>query len=153
MLSTILVAVDGSGNAKAAVDVAAELAAKLAARLLVVNVVAHIGLDRVPEELRSYVELEHLRVTEHELLQGTADAIVADAAQRARERGAADVETLTATGDPAHVIIDTSSKRRVDLIVMGRRGLGTVKGLLLGSVSHKVSQLAECACLMVPGRV
>ena len=38
----------------------------------------------------------------------------------------------------------------IDLIVMGRRGLGAIGGLLLGSVSHKVTQLAPCACMTVP---
>ena len=36
-----------------------------------------------------------------------------------------------------------------DLIVMGRRGLGDLGGLLMGSVSHKVCHLADCACLTV----
>ncbi len=151
MLKTILVAADGSTHANAAVDLAAELAAKLGAKLLVINAIAEVGVDRVPEELRSYVELEHMRVTERELLQGAANEIVAAAARRARGRGATDVETMTIVGDPADSLLKVAGERKVDLIAMGRRGLGTIKGLLLGSVSHKVSQLAGCACVTVPG--
>ena len=52
-------------------------------------------------------------------------------------------------GDPARVIAEHAGLHKVDLIVMGRRGLGGLEGLLLGSVSHKVAQLAPCACLTV----
>ena len=52
-------------------------------------------------------------------------------------------------GDPAGVLVDYAKAHAIDLIVMGRRGLGDLGGLLLGSVSHKVAQLASCACLTV----
>jgi nucleotide-binding universal stress UspA family protein len=35
------------------------------------------------------------------------------------------------------------------MIFLGSRGLGDIKGLLMGSVSHKVTQLAECTCVSV----
>ena len=46
-------------------------------------------------------------------------------------------------------IVDFARDQRADAIVMGSRGLGDVSGLLLGSVSHKVSHLAACTCIMV----
>jgi nucleotide-binding universal stress UspA family protein len=52
-------------------------------------------------------------------------------------------------GDPAHAIVDDAGKNETDLIVLGRRGLGTFTGLLLGSTTTKVSQLAPCAVLTV----
>ena len=52
-------------------------------------------------------------------------------------------------GDPAHAIVDEAAKASIDLIVLGRRGLGTFAGLLLGSTTTKVSQLAPCAVLTV----
>jgi nucleotide-binding universal stress UspA family protein len=35
------------------------------------------------------------------------------------------------------------------VIIMGSRGLGTVEGILLGSVSHKVVSLADCNVMTV----
>ncbi len=150
MLETILVPVDGSAHADAAVDLASGLAKALGSKLVLLNVITRVGSDRVPEGLESYAALEHVRVSEHDLLQSAAAEIVAKAEKRARAKGAAKVETMTEVGDPAGVIVAVARRCNAGLIAMGRRGLGGIKGLLLGSVSHKVTQLAECPCLTVP---
>lgn len=52
-------------------------------------------------------------------------------------------------GSPAEVIITTAEHEKVDLIVMGARGVGPIKERLLGSVSHRILTLAPCAKLIV----
>lgn len=52
-------------------------------------------------------------------------------------------------GDPAGNIIAAAEHEKAELVVMGRRGLGNVAGLVMGSISHKVAHLAECTCLTV----
>ncbi|MCZ7597652.1 MAG: universal stress protein [Gammaproteobacteria bacterium] len=49
------------------------------------------------------------------------------------------LSTEVTTGDPARGIIDSARSLPADMIVVGSRGLGELSGLLLGSVSHKVS--------------
>ena len=49
----------------------------------------------------------------------------------------------------AEVAAYMARARNADLIVLGRRGLGTLAGLPLGSVSHKVTQMADRPCLTV----
>lgn len=50
---------------------------------------------------------------------------------------------------PAESIINIAKNRKCDLIVMGTRGLGGLRGLLLGSQIHKVINLAHCPVLAV----
>jgi nucleotide-binding universal stress UspA family protein len=52
-------------------------------------------------------------------------------------------------GDPASCIAEHVQANAVELIVMGRRGRGDLGGLPLGSVPHKVAQVAPFACMMV----
>jgi nucleotide-binding universal stress UspA family protein len=56
-------------------------------------------------------------------------------------------------GSPSEVIVSTAEEQKVDLIVMGARGLGPIKERLLGSVSHRILTLAPCATLIVNGPV
>jgi nucleotide-binding universal stress UspA family protein len=46
------------------------------------------------------------------------------------------------------MIVETTAER-VDMIVMGSRGVGEPRVLLLGSVPHKVAHLAPCTCVAV----
>ena len=52
-------------------------------------------------------------------------------------------------GDPAKCILAAIDEESADFVVMGSRGLSDLKGLLMGSVSHKVSHLAPCTCVTV----
>ncbi len=53
------------------------------------------------------------------------------------------------TGDPAEAINEYEHEIKPDLIVMGSRGLGVVRGVLLGSVSKYVLENAACPVLIV----
>ena len=57
---------------------------------------------------------------------------------------------MTGGGDPAKVLIETVEREHADAIVVGRRGRGRLEGLLLGSVSQKLSCLAPCMVIVVP---
>ena len=57
---------------------------------------------------------------------------------------------VAVTGDPARQILKFAREGEVDLIAMGSRGLGGVRGVLMGSVSCKVLNHARCPVLIVP---
>jgi len=149
MIKQIVVPVDGSAHAKRALDMASELAIQLSAGLTLVHVMSRIGSDRVPAELKQYAEVEHLTLNEYELLESVAKSILSEAQQQAQQQGVTQVTTALEEGNPAHQIVEYAKTHGADLIVMGSRGLNDLSGLLLGSVSHKVSHLTKVACLLV----
>ena len=58
-------------------------------------------------------------------------------------------DAFSETGSPAVVILDFATSNNTDLIVMGSRGLGIVKGVLLGSVSQYIVEQSKCPVLVV----
>ena len=75
------------------------------------------------------------------------DVVLAHAEERSPQ--GIETERVLETGSPAPVIADVAEEYGVDLIVMGSRGLGLVKGVLLGSVSQYVVENAKCAVMVV----
>ncbi|TLY05338.1 MAG: universal stress protein, partial [Thaumarchaeota archaeon] len=59
------------------------------------------------------------------------------------------LETVIAEGDAASSIAGYAHKEDFDLIIIGGRGLGRFKEMVLGSVSNKVLHHAKCSVLMV----
>jgi nucleotide-binding universal stress UspA family protein len=94
-------------------------------------------------------DLSQNAATSATIYQELGERLVEGARWQAESAGVAKVKGLVENGDPAHRIVEIAQREGVDLIVMGRRGLGDLKGLLLGSVTHKVAQAASCACLTV----
>jgi nucleotide-binding universal stress UspA family protein len=63
-----------------------------------------------------------------------------------------DVQTRVRAGDPREEITRAAEEWGADLVVVGARGLGAVKGFLLGSVSSAIAHRAPCSVLVVKGR-
>lgn len=173
MIKTIVVPTDGSPHAQKAIEMAGEIAAKFSARVVVVQALLHhtsatdlkklgeqIGVDA--EVISKIDDLESAMFdvaaaayapvpipVPPDVLRKVGDRIAETARKKLEEMGVSDVATQVVDGKPADNIIAAAEHEKADLIVMGRRGLGDVAGLLMGSVSHKVTHLAECACLTV----
>jgi len=62
------------------------------------------------------------------------------------------IETDVALGDPRAEIVRQAEEWKADLVVVGARGLGAIKRLLLGSISDAVARHAPCPVLVVKGR-
>ena len=146
----ILAATDGSAPATRAVEFAARLANELGARLKLI----HVCSERdVPEEqLDDYALSEH--ATPAEVLDALSKEKLRVAQQRADALGARNVETTSLleleTGAIAETIMDAAHRDEADMIVMGKRGLSRLSGLIVGSVSQKVVSAATCAVIVVP---
>ena len=145
MIRKILVPIDGSVHAFKALDFASEIAAKHDASMLLLHAVPDKTLT---EAQRRFAEVEHIEGSLDQAKFTIAEKqLMTSARQRALKAGVKEVDTLVEPGDAAKVIIHHAGD--VDVIVMGRRGLGPIEGLLRGSVSQKVSQLADAACVTV----
>ncbi|TET26704.1 MAG: universal stress protein, partial [Candidatus Bathyarchaeum sp.] len=59
------------------------------------------------------------------------------------------VKAVLKEGDAVHEIVRTAKEEKIDLIVMGARGVSRIKELLLGSVSHGVCRKTHCSVMIV----
>ena len=83
------------------------------------------------------------------VMQTLAERVLRLAKHSATSPGIAEINNVIEEGDPAERILACAERENADLIVLGSRGLSDLKGLLLGSVSHKVSHLSSCTCMTV----
>jgi nucleotide-binding universal stress UspA family protein len=123
----ILVGTDGSDGAQRAVELAAKLSRDLKASLKIVHVVT-------PDDPPLDEDSDHASLAQ----------------RRAEALGATDVQSEALAGnDIADSIIEAAERDKADLIVVGKRGLTRLAGLLLGSVSQKLVSAAPCAVMVV----
>jgi nucleotide-binding universal stress UspA family protein len=146
----IVAATDGSDAANRALEFAAILAKDLGAQLRLIHVVAlrDIPLEQLDEYSRSGT------VTRPEAMTEASRETLAMAGQLVRSLGLPDVAAESAIelheGNIAETLIDAARRDQADVIVAGKRGLGRLSSLVLGSVSQKLVELAPCAVVVVP---
>jgi nucleotide-binding universal stress UspA family protein len=173
MFNKILVAADGSEHSDKAVRLAGDLAAKYDADLTIVHV---LGRGEISEDFLRVVEVENLiesgtqknmasiglstdvasatkEAQNYEIAyrvhEQVGERIIGGATDIAKRTGAKKITPVTLDGNPAQSILGAARDGDADLIVVGTRGLGSLKGLLMGSVSQKVSHLSQCTCITV----
>ncbi len=142
----IVVGVDGSPGSDAALRYAIDIATAEQAPLKIVCTyrTPHWG----PQELSFVVGEEDGGRTVTSVIRQEAARVVQNAAREVEERnGDLVVQAEIAEGTPARILADLAAGAA--LIVVGSRGRGAFKGLVLGSVGHAVLRIAPCPVLVV----
>ena len=140
MFTNVLVPVDGSDNSYRALDAALHLSEKLGSSITVVNVMEQVPITHIESEKLLSELLEAYKKENQEILSKCSNI--------ANEKGLS-IKTLLLQGNPASVILDYSKKENFDLVIMGSRGMGKFKQLILGSVSSKIVHHSPCAILLI----
>ena len=139
----ILVAIDGSKNSLKALAHAAAMARSYSAELHILYVPALSKQLPLPEQIKG-AEVPQFSPSNPESFTKT----VLTEAVRSLPEGVTAV-THDEPGEPRIVIVEFAEHNGCDVIVVGSRGLGTVSGLLMGSVSGYVVHKANCPVLVV----
>jgi len=171
MIKKILVPVDGSPHSVKAVELASDLASKYEAEIVLLHVLlrGHMpdglkkaidievgtrktssdNLVKMPQMIMARVENKKDTQFTLEELNYIGKYVLSNVATICKDKGISKVQERVEEGSPAKVIIKIAEEVSADMIVMGNRGLSDFQGILVGSVSHKVSNLAKCTCVTV----
>ena len=140
MFANVLVPVDGSDNSYRALEAALLLSEKLGSKITVVNVMEQVPITHIESEKLLSELLQAYKKENQEILSKCLKI--------ATEKGLS-IKTLLLQGNPASVILDYSKEEKFDLVIMGSRGMGKFKRLILGSVSSKIVHHSPCAILLI----
>ena len=171
---TVLIAVDGSPHARKAALVGAMLADKFAARVVLLHVLLRgVPIARLHELAQScgvtQDRLERLKpvvppvydfgltvpssiihpVAPTELLVELGHRILDMEKAAIEGQGIKTVRPIIANGDTADKILEVARQEEADFVILGRRGLGALQGMMSGSVSTKVSHVAPVTVVSV----
>lgn len=141
----ILVPYDGSAHAKKALAQAIDLVTASGAKLYVAsvcNIVAVMSNFDQVSIAEGYLNAELSEDLETQCRQDLADAesMIPEGIEK---------ELRYEVGSPGPVLLQMAQDIECDLIVMGSRGLGPLKGIFMGSVSSYIVSRSECPVLIV----
>lgn len=140
MFSKVLVPIDGSDNSFRALDAALLLSENLGAKVTAIHVMEEIPV---------------LHIQSEKLLRQLLDAykkerqvILTKCSEIATSKGLS-INTKLLQGNAGSTILDVCEKEKYDLIVMGSRGMGKFRELVLGSVSNKIVHHSSCPVMII----
>jgi nucleotide-binding universal stress UspA family protein len=143
----ILVATDGSEEAKLALTTSADLAKSTNSELHI----AYVFPTTVQRPFPNPITARPAEVLEHELEEAMdqAQSFLDREVEQVKGEGVKVADTHLVRGRPDRELVHISEEIDAGLIVMGSRGLGGVRRALMGSVSDSVVRHAHCPVLVV----
>jgi nucleotide-binding universal stress UspA family protein len=140
MFSKLLVPIDGSDNSFRALDHAIFLSKKITAQITALRVMEHLPLVYVQSQRTMDTILSKYLEESESILKRSRDI---------GEKNGVRIESKLRKGDAASNILNYSKKEDYDTIIMGRRGTGKLRQLVLGSTSTKVLNHSDCTVVIV----
>jgi nucleotide-binding universal stress UspA family protein len=142
VIKRIVLALDGSRESEQALPIAEELARALGAAITIVHV-REMMLAPVVGGVPRRIDEAQLEAT----VRADAEALLTRGIDTELR-----IVASTYAGGPAHEIAEVAKEVDAGLIVAGVRGHGVIRGLLVGSVAHRLPYVATCPVLTVPVR-
>lgn len=145
MFSNVVVGFDGSEASERALIAACEIVKKFNSELHLV----HTPQPKTVAFAMGAVAGYHAATTmpSKKEIELSCENILESAVKIAKRHDVRINKSHTEQGDPAEKIVACAKSCGADLIVTGRRGLGSVKSMVQGSTTLKVNHIANCACL------
>jgi nucleotide-binding universal stress UspA family protein len=140
MFKRILFPTDGSEQANRALEYVIDLAGKYASKVIVLHTYDVPLLDYIPGNFdKGEIDQELLK---------ECNRITLPVIEKLKEAGIKEASFIK-EGHAGFNIVTTAQNENCDAIIMGSRGSGTVKSVLIGSVSNYVVHHATCVVLLV----
>ena len=138
MYKKILIAADGSSHSLRAADHAMKIAAYDPEAL--VEIVYVLDSDHLKADvLHNWNTMDRSDVRKKRVSEVEEKAV----------KAGVKFKTTILQGEPGPALVKYANENKIDLIVLGSRGLNALQELVLGSVSHKIAKRANCPVMIV----
>jgi len=137
-MKKILIAHDGSKSSEKALKKAFQISETFGSSLTVLSVIPELYLTELMEMDRARI-LDTMAEETREMMEKI----------KAKSKHVKSLKTVIKQGDPAEEILKTAEKMKADVIITGSHGRHGAQRFLLGSVSSKIVDHAECDVLVV----
>lgn len=151
MFQKILVPLDGSEPSSKALEYGINVAKKFGSEIILLHIYSRAVPFVTPEAgalPTPTVASAEITAEVIEAAKRIGNKILAEA-KHTVEKQKIPVKAVLKEGDAVHEIVRTAKEEKIDLIVMGARGVSRIKELLLGSVSHGVCRKTPCSVMIV----
>lgn len=141
MFNKILVAIDGSKMSEKALQIAAQMAKENEAAITLI----HVAKDLVIPPTMVVTDYEKI-INE---MKTAAISLLEEGQSQLKQHNVEADYVFKQGSSISRAIVEVAQEQNYDLIIIGSRGLGNIKGMMLGGVSQKVVQLSNCPVLIV----